>query len=437
MSRNSRAGHAPDVRRLGEQMYELAAELYPICRSITGDGFRHSLDIIRGHIPIVTHEVPTGTRVFDWIVPKEWNISDAWIKDDRGVKIVDFKNCNLHIVNYSIPVQARITLSELKKHLHYLPESPDLIPYRTSYYKETWGFCLTYNQAQSLRASQYDVYIDSSLEDGHLVYGEYCLEGETEEEVLISCHACHPSLANDNLSGMAVVTFLAKHISKLPRRYTYRFLFIPGTIGSLVWLARNEDRLARIKHGLVVACVGDRGHLTYKKSRRGDAAIDRAASRVLRESGRPYEILDFSPYGYDERQYCSPGINLPVGRLTRTPHGRYPEYHTSADNLDFIQPTFLYDSFATLSAVLDLLENSVYYTNVQPKGEPQLGRRGLYRALGGFSDSNESEQAMLWILNLSDGDHSLADIAEQSSLDIDLITQTANVLRQHGLLRSS
>jgi len=419
---------------VGRQMYQLISELYPICRSITGEGFRETLRIIMKHIPLQVHEIPTGTKVFDWSVPKEWNIKDAYVKNLQGERIIDFRESNLHVVSYSIPVKAKLSLAELKEHLFTLPDHPDWIPYRTSYYEETWGFCLSHNQFLELRDEEYEVCIESSLKKGHLTYGEYYLEGESTDEVLVSCHACHPSLCNDNLSGVALATFLAKYLSPLSLRYSYRFLFIPGTIGSITWLCLNEGRVSKIKHGLVVACVGDPGRSTYKKSRRGDAEIDRTVAHVLKHSGQDYEIMDFFPYGYDERQYCSPGFNLAVGCLMRTPHGRFPEYHTSADNLDLVQPEYLGDSFSKYLAVLDILENNRKYLNKNPKCEPQLGKRGLYRATGGQRGKND-QLAMLWVLNLSDGQHTLLDIADRSGLEFDLIRSAADLLLKHDLLQ--
>ena len=343
---------------IGASMHELIRQLYPICRSITGDGVRETLGILGSQVPLEIKEVPTGTEVFDWTVPREWNIRRAWIKGPDGSTVLDFEDSNLHVLNYSVPVHEKIGLSELREHLFTLPEQPDWVPYRTSYYSERWGFCMTQNQFDSLPEGEYEVLIDSSLEDGSLTYGETVLPGETADEVLLSCHVCHPSLCNDNLSGIALVTFLAKHLQVCSRRYTYRFLFIPGTIGAITWLALNESQAGRIRHGLVVACVGDPGSLTYKRSRQGTAEIDRAVAHVLGQSDMPSEILDFSPYGYDERQFCSPGFDLAVGSLTRTPHGRYPEYHTSADDSELLQPEALADSFTTYLSVLNVLERN-------------------------------------------------------------------------------
>ena len=424
-----------DVGTVGDSMYRLMSELYPICRSITGDGVRETLRRVAELVPLTIHEVSTGTRVFDWVVPKEWNIRDAYVLDSQGRRVVDFKRSSLHVLNYSVPVRMKVSLEELKDHLFSLPEHPDWIPYRTSYYKEDWGFCVSHNQRAALNEEQYEVGIDTSLEEGYLTYGEYHLPGASPEEVLISCHVCHPSLCNDNLSGIALVTFLASHLRTLSLRYSYRFLFIPGTIGAITWLSLNEEKASRIRHGLVAACVGDSGRPTYKKSRRGDAEIDRAAALVLSHSGEDYEILDFSPYGYDERQFCSPGFNLPVGSLTRTPHGRFPQYHTSADDLDLVAPEYLADSFRIYLTVLSVLENNGKYVNLNPKCEPQLGRRGLYNAIGGNAQSKENELAMLWVLNLSDGRHSLLDISERAEFPFPVVRSAAELLHSHGLLR--
>ncbi len=416
-------------------MYQLIAELYPICRSITGPGVRETLRRVQARAPIAIREVPTGTPVLDWTVPKEWTVRDAYIKDARGERVVDFRQSNLHVVSYSVPVRTRMSLGKLREHLFTIPERPDWIPYRTSYYQENWGFCLAHRRLLELGDDEYEVVIDASLEDGHLTFGELLIEGAQPEEVLISTHVCHPSLCNDNLSGIALATFLARALAARRLRYSYRFLFIPGTIGSITWLALNEERVSRIKHGLVLACVGDPGPLTYKRSRRHSAEIDRAALAVLGHSGREFTVLDFTPYGYDERQYGSPGFNLPVGCLSRTPHGSFPEYHTSADDLEFVRPAALADSLATVSEIVELLESNKIWVNQNPKGEPQLGRRGLYTQWGGRPDRARRELAMLWVLNLSDGSHSLLDIAERSGLEFGLIKDAADALAGQGLLR--
>jgi aminopeptidase-like protein len=420
----------------GGELHRFAAELYPICRSITGDGIRRTLALIQNRIPLQISEVPTGTQVFDWTVPKEWNIRDAYVKDSSGKKVVDFRDCNLHILNYSTPVHATMPLKELKAHLFTLPEHPDWIPYRTSYYKPDWGFCLSHTQFSALKDGDYEVRIDSSLEDGHLTYGECYLPGASTDGVLISCHACHPSLANDNLSGLTVATALAELLSKKDLRYSYRFLFIPGTIGAITWLARNRESVGRIRHGLVLTGIGDAGGFHYKKSRRGNAEIDQAAAHVLRHCGESSEILEFSPYGYDERQYCSPGFNLPVGCLMRSVWGTFPEYHTSADNLDFIQPSQLARSLRVCAGIVDVLENNQRYRNSSPYCEPQLGKRNLYRSTGGEAIGVEIN-ARLWVLNFSDGEHSLLDIADRSGMPFSAISAAAELLRESGLLSAA
>lgn len=423
-----------DVEREGPALYQSVAELYPICRSITGDGIRQSLRLLQKRVPIELHEVASGKHVFDWVVPNEWNIRDAYIKNSRNEKVVDFGKCNLHVLNYSVPMKQKMLLSELREHLFSLPENPDWVPYRTSYYKENWGFCLAHRQLEQLADEEYEVCIDSTLAPGHLTYGELRLQGATNEEVLISAHSCHPSLCNDNLSGMVVAAKLAELLSGTSLRYSYRFLWIPGTIGAITWLALNESVIPKIKHGLVLSCVGDPGRFTYKRSRQGNAGIDRAVEHALRASPNEFDLLEFSPYGYDERQYCSPGINLPVGCFMRTPNGRYPQYHTSADNLDLVSGGALAESVGQLLAIIRILEQNHFYLNLNPKCEPQLGRRGLYRQMGGTS-SKAQEEALLWILNFSDGKNSLLDIAERARMEFNGLDDAAQVLLEHGLLR--
>jgi aminopeptidase-like protein len=426
-----------DFDVLGQRIYALITDLYPICRSITGNGVRQTLQRLQHFIPINVNEITSGTRVFDWTVPPEWNIRDAYVKNSRGERIIDFRKSNLHVVSYSVPVHEKMSLEGLKSHLFTLPDRPDWIPYRTSYYKKNWGFCISHNQFLGLADDEYEVFIDSSLENGHLTYGELLVPGETKEEILVSTHVCHPSLANDNLSGIALACFLAQHVSQLSRRYSYRFLFTPGTIGAITWLCLNQSKVSHIKHGLVLAGVGDRGPLSYKKSRQNDAEIDRVCAHVLHRCGLNSQILEFSPYGYDERQYCSPGFNLPVGRLSRTPYGTFPQYHTSADDLSFVAPKALTESFRACLSIFSILERNRAYLNTNPRCEPQLGERGLYRTIGGSSDDNTKELAMLWVLNLSDGEHSLLDIAERARADFDSVAEAAAVLNQHGLLKEA
>jgi aminopeptidase-like protein len=436
--------HAPELIELrrhldlgvvGRELHDRARRLYPICRSITGNGVRQTLADIAKEVELTISEIATGTPAFDWMVPQEWNIREAYIEDLAGNRIVDFSTCNLHVLNYSVPIDRVVPLEELQQHLFSIPEQPNLIPYKTSYYSPNWGFCVTERQRRTLNDPAYRVRIDSSLEDGHLTFGECALGGELVDEVLLSCHVCHPSLCNDNLSGITVAVTLAKLLAALPtRRYSYRFLFIPGTIGAIAWLARNERIVNNIKHGLVLTCLGDRGNMTYKQSRRGNAEIDRVAANVLASGGRSHHVEEFSPYGYDERQYCSPGFDLPVGVLSRTPHGKFPEYHTSADNLDFITSDALADSLATCLAIVATLEGNRRYRNLNPKCEPQLGRRGLYSTMGGHGDKREMEQALLWVLNLSDGHHNLLDISVKSRLPFDVVQRAASLLLEYELL---
>ena len=424
-----------DFDKIGIEMYRMVFDLYPICRSITGDGARKTLQYIKKIVPIIIHEVPSSTKVFDWSIPKEWNIRDAYVKDSKGNKVIDFQKSNLHVLNYSIPVQKKVSLQVLKEHLFTIPEHPEWIPYRTSYYNESWGFCLSQKDFEKLREDVYEVYIDSTLENGHLTFGEYYIKGQLEDEILISTHICHPSLCNDNLSGVTLASLLATHLSGVDLRYSFRFLFIPGTIGSITWLSLNEQKLSKIKHGLVVACVGDSGQFTYKTTRQGNAEIDKVVINVLRDSEKGFKAIDFSPYGYDERQYCSPGFNLSVGCLMRTPHGEYPEYHTSADNLEFVNAKNLATSFKTCLNIFNVLEENKKYINQNPKCEPQLGKRGLYQHIGGHPNSKNFQLAMLWVLNLSDGLHSLVDISERSGLGFDLISEAAEILVIENLLR--
>ncbi len=427
-------------RDLGEELSSLLRRLYPICRSITGQGVRDTFAILAESIPLTVHEVPSGTRAFDWVVPKEWNIRDAYVKNSRGERVIDFKQSNLHVVGYSVPVSQKMSLAELRPKLHSLPSQPDWIPFRSSFYRNDWGFCLEHNRLQALPEDQYEVVIDSTLADGSLTYGELFISGTTSEEVLFSAHVCHPSLANDNLSGISVATTLARYLlakkrAGRPSKFSYRFLFAPVTVGSITWLSRNEETVKRVRHGLVLTLLGDPGQVHYKRSRRGNALIDRAAAHVLQASGEPHVVEDFLPYGYDERQFCSPGFDLPVGCLMRTPFQRFPEYHTSGDNLGFVRAEKLIDSLAKVLAIVDVLEHDESYVNLSPKTEPQLGKRGIYRALADRGSDGGNEMAILWVLNQSAGAHSLLDIAERSKLKFEQVRAAAALLEECGWLR--
>ncbi len=423
-----------DLKQSGKFMYELAERLYPICRSITGNGVRDTLSILKEFIPLKIEEVPSGTKVLDWEIPDEWNVSDAWVKNSNGEKIVDFKKLNLHLLNYSLPIDKTIDLEELKEHLHTLPEYPDWVPYRTAYYNRQWGFCISHNQFQRLTEGDFHIYIDSEIKPGSLTYGEVLIPGNTKEEVLFSCHICHPSLCNDNLSGIVLAAKLADILKTMTLHYSYRFLFIPGTIGSITWLSRNEDTVKNIKHGVVLTLLGDSTPFQYKKSRQGNSEIDRIVEYLLKDEIGS-KMLDFSPYGYDERQFCSPGFNLPVGRLSRTPFEEFPEYHTSADNLDFISANNLCDSLEFLLKVISVVEGNKKWINLNPKGEPQLGKRGLYKTIGGQRLQKNYQMALLWILNLSDGSYSLLDIAIKSGIEFELLLEIAKELEQVKLLK--
>ncbi len=426
--------------KVKKDIFPLVKLLYPLNRSITGEGVRETLRQIQEYIPLRIFEVPSGTNVFDWEVPPEWNVKKAYIENSIGDRVVDFEEHNLHLVSYSKPINKTLTLNELKEHLYSLPEHPDWIPYRTTYYKRDWGFCLTHNRLLSLKEDNYKVVIDSTFEKGSLTYGEFFIQGQSEHEVLFSTHICHPSMCNDNLSGIAVMTMLAKYLNDLYEKnssrklfYSYRFIFIPATIGAITWLAKNEEKVKNIKFGLVTSLLGDSGNFTYKKSRRIDTPIDKIVPFVLQNYGKKFEVLEFSPYGYDERQFCSPGFNLPVGRLTRTPNGEFPEYHTSADNLEFISAEKLEEAFDVFVEIIQTIETNKKYLNLNPKCEPQLGKRGLYKSVAG--NIKEYELALLWVLNMSDGDNDLVDISIKSGIPFDTISKAASDLLNVNLLK--
>ena len=418
-----------------DRMWQLVEDLYPIWRSITGDGLRATLDRIDRDLPapLVRAEVPSGTRVLDWTVPNEWTVRDAYIARPDGTRVIDARDSNLHVVSYSVAVDARMPLTELRPRLHTLPDQPDWIPYRTSYYEESWGFCLSQRQLDGMPDGDYDVCIDSTLAPGHLTYGELVLPGDDPAEIVLSAHVCHPSLADDNLSSIAVATALARDLASRRHRYTYRFIFAPGTIGTIAWLAANREVVPRIRAGLTLTCLGDARPFTYKRTVGGSAEIDRAAALALRDRGRDDQEIDFFPYGYDERQYNSPGFRAPVGSLMRARHGHFPEYHTSADNLEFISPDNLVESLAVVRSIVDIVDGNRTYANLAPDGEPQLGRRGLYRATGG-TDIPDLNFAMLWVLSLSDGDHDLIAIAERAKMPWTTVRTAADLLEEAGLL---
>lgn len=415
-------------------MMPLITRLYPICRSITGDGVRSTLDILGDEIELERHEIPSGTEVFDWTMPPEWNIRDAYIADGSGRRLIDFHEHNLHVLNYSTPIDTVMSRRSLAAHVYTLPQHPDWIPYRTSYYQKRWGFCLTHNQWQGIPDGDYRVYIDADLKPGALTLGEVLLPGESETEIVFSTHICHPSMCNDNLSGIAVLTRLFQWLSRRPRRYSYRALYVPGTIGSLSWLWLNRDRLDSVLGGLVLTGLGDPGGFTYKRSQQEDSCIDRLAALALADGGEDWQQRKFSPFGYDERQYCAPGFDLAVGRLSRTPFGEYSEYHTSADHLDFVSETQLHGALRVCQRFVEYLEADRCWVNLSPCGEPQLGKRGLYGALGGTGGPDEFRLAMLWMLNQADGSRPVSDVARRSGLSMELLAEAAETLAEAGLL---
>lgn len=395
----------------GQFMYELMVELFPICRSITGNGVRETLNIIKSHIPLNIVEVPSGTKVFDWTVPPEWNIKDAYILDEKGKKLIDFKRNNLHVVGYSVPVNQKITLDELQEHLYSLEEQPNAIPYITSYYKENWGFCLTHAQRSNLHQASYHVVIDSEIKNGSLTYGELIIPGQTKQEVFLSTYVCHPSMANNELSGPVVTLALAKWLLSEPRHYSYRIVFIPETIGSITYLSKNlHDMKQHIIAGFNVTCVGDERQYSFLPSRNGQSLADRVALNILKFSHPDFSTYSFLERGSDERQYCSPGIDLPVVSVMRSKYGTYPEYHTSLDNLDLVTPNGLQGGYAVLKNCLELLEkNNIYRTTCL--GEPQLGKRGLYPCIG-TKNLTKTFKIILDFLAYADGEHDLIQISD-------------------------
>jgi aminopeptidase-like protein len=422
--------NVPAPGAAGRELHELMTELFPIPRSLTGEGVRGTLAILARELPIEVVETPTSTRVFDWTVPREWTIRDAWLEDPGGRRILQLADSTLHVLGYSVPVDMTLSLDELRDHVFTHPDDDALVPYRTSYYEERWGFCMSGRQLESLAPGTYRAVIDSTLAEGSLTFGEVRIAGAKEDEVLLSTYVCHPALANDNLSGVALMWAIGRVLLEQDLRYTYRLLWSPGTLGPLCWLSRNLETLDRVRHGLVVCCVGDPGPLRYKCSRRGDALVDRAGAHVL--AREPSGIVTgWEPLGGDERQFCSPGFDLPVGVLSRTPHALFPEYHSSADNLAFVTPEALDGAFRTALELIDVIETNTSYRNLSPRGEPQLGRRGLYQSV---PDGTNPEAALLWVLNLSDGEHDLLDIAERSGIAYGAVRDAADTLESHGLL---
>ena len=419
---------AHDAEAIGREAHSLMGRLYPHCRSLTGDGVRQTLAALQEFIPLELREVPSGSRAYDWVVPDEWNVRDAYVLDSRGNRVIDFRAHTLHLAGYSAPIDQRVSLRELLSHVSTDPAHPDWIPYRHLYYRDGWGFCMRHRDLGLLTEPEYRVVIDSTLRPGSLTYGELLLPGREEATVLVSTHTCHPSMCNDNLSGIVIAALLARELMKQPGRLSVRFVFAPATLGPLVWMSRNEDVLPHIRAGIVVANAGDEGGATYIRSRRGSAIVDRAVEHVFAHAASTNaSIRAFAPVGYDQRQYCSPGFNLPVGCLQRTPNGEYAQYHTSGDDTQFVTPRALGDSWRLLRLTLHVLDEDRTFLNLFPKGEPRLGPRGLH--------SLAETLGLFWILNYSDGDHSLLDIAERSGMPFWRILEGARRLESSGLLR--
>jgi len=419
----------------GNGEYDLAARLFPICRSITGDGVRETLRILSEYLPALEmHEVPSGTRAFDWVVPDEWNVRDAYIIGPDGTKVIDFTQNNLHLMSYSIPFNDTITLDELEPHLYSLPESPDAIPYVTSYYERAWGFCLRHRDRVALKPGHYHVVVDSTLKPGYLTYGELRIPGRSKDEVLFSTYICHPSMANNEVSGPVVSTFLAKWIAAIGSpRFSYRFIFVPETIGSIVYMSRHFRRLQKhVAAGFVITCLGDNGPFSYLPSRTGDTLADRVATHVLKQSVDTFVAYDFSQRGSDERQYCSPRMNLPVASIMRSKYHEYPEYHTSADDMGFISQQGLTGSVEIYRRCIQVLE-----TNVVPHtatvGEPHLSSRGLYPTIGGQIDRSLIDD-IINVTAFADGKLDLLQIAELIQRPSWLLAPAVDVLEQHGLI---
>jgi aminopeptidase-like protein len=411
--------------------------LWPITRSLTGNGNRESLKILSEIIPLHVQEIPSGTQCFDWTVPPEWNVREAWIKDEKGNKVIDFKSNNLHLLGYSVPVDGWLTYQELAPHIYTLPDQPELIPYLTSYYKERWGFCMAHQDFLALdQNARYQVRIDSELDpEGSMTIADAFLRGESEKEIFFSSYICHPSMANNELSGPLVTAFIYDQLKNKKLKYSYRFIFVPETIGSIYYLSEFGEHLRnQLEAGFVVTTIGDKGNFSYKRSRRGNALPDRAVELILKQTEQQFHIENFFPTGSDERQYCSPAFNLPVGSLMRTRYAKYKEYHTSGDNKDFICFAAMQKSVEKYLEVIDLIENNNFYVNTMPFCEPQLGKRGLYPSLGSQKDTAQAIDAMMWVLNLADGSRDLIDIIKASNHDYRTIISTVATLEKNGLL---
>lgn len=421
---------------VGQDMYRLCEKLFPYCRSITGDGVRRTLRDLQELCPeMEIHEVPSGTQVFDWTVPKEWSIRDAWIKDSKGNKVLDFHQNNLHVLGYSLPMDRKMSLEDLLSLIYTQPDQPDAIPYVTSYYKERSGFCMSQQAKDALVDDTYHAFIDSELKDGSLTYGEIVIPGESDEEIFLSTYTCHPSMANNELSGPAVSIYLAKWLQSLPkRRYTYRLIYIPETIGSITYLSKNITHLKRhVVAGYNISCVGDDRTFSYIPSRSGNTLADRAAKNVLHFHYPEYKAYSFLDRGSDERQYNAPGVDLPVACICRSKYGEYPEYHTSKDNLELISPSGLQGAYEVYRQCIEALEENCVY-QVQCLCEPQLGKRGLYPTIsqkGSYDDVN----AMVDFIAYADGKNDLIEISNIIDVPVRRLVDIAARLRENGLIK--
>jgi aminopeptidase-like protein len=426
------------MKKLIENYFD---RLWPINRSLTGEGNRETLRILSELVDIKVNSVPSGTPCLDWTVPPEWNLREAWIKDSTGNTIIDFKNNNLHVMGYSTPVSGKLKGRELLEHIYALPEQPDWIPYVTSYYQPKWGFCMPYKQKLQINPdADYEVLIDSTLDEmGEMVVGEALIKGEQTAEILFSTYICHPSMANNELSGPLVAAMLYHELAKWgSTKYTYRFAFVPETIGSIYMLYQHGEHWKKnLLAGYVLTCIGDSGSFTYKRSRLGNSLADRVAEVILRHSGKPHQLINFFPLGSDERQYCSPGFNLPVGSLMRTMYGQYAQYHTSADNKDFISFAAMEEAVLLLLDMIKAIEHNRTYINTLPYGEPQLGKRGLYPTADISKNKEGFVKTMMWLLNYADGAHDLLDISTKSNIAINEFYPVVKALMEKGVIISS
>jgi len=413
--------------------------LWPLTRSLTGNANRETLSILSEIIPLNVHEVPSGTICYDWEIPSEWNPKEAWIKDENGNILVDFKKNNLHLLGYSTSYNGKLSFEELESHLYSLPEKPELIPYVTSYYSKRWGFCISHHQLKELKEHKgpFNVNIDAEHNiDGSLTYGDLLLEGTSSEEILFSTYICHPSMANDQISGMLVAAFLYQELSKIKdRHYSYRFIFVPETIGAIAYLKENGSILKeRTRAGYIITCLGDKGKFSYKNTKQKDSLTNKVTLQVLKDNNIEFQEFPFVPLGSDERQYASPGFNLPVGSLMRTMYWHFEEYHTSADNKSFISFKHLRESIELYMKVIKTFEGNKKFINKFPYGEVQLGKRGLYPTLGRGNDKTQMVDAYIWILNYSDGKNDLLQIAELSNIPMNILIEASNILEKEGLI---